>query len=211
MKKQSEKIREINETASQLAERNKELETQLASLTPPKRDQFESDEAFVSAVMGHNSKLTGLHVEKTRVEGEVKKAGGDLDKAGKEAMAARVDAARERFPDWDTVVQTSPYRLSDHLQYALHMASNGPEIGYMLNKLGADEVARLNNLPWADALQQFSAVESRFAASQKQGPGGVPATPPKPPIEPVGGGGLPPTSGKYKEWEAQRNAAKGPF
>lgn len=209
VRRQSGKIRDLSETVTQQQEYIKQLEEKQGKLVLPKRDQYGSDEEFVQAVMSYNAQSTGLTIERERANGDLKKTEGEVSRAGQEAGQAKVDAARERFPDWDTVVSTSRIPIGQHLAYALHMASNGPEMGYILNKM-PQEAARLNALPWQDALQEFSALEAKFAATHRPAPPPGPSVPPNPPIAPVGGGALPATS-KQKEWEAQRNATKGLF
>lgn len=182
------------------------LEEQQSKMTLPKREQFETDEEFVTAVIGYQSKTSALEVEKGRVQGQVEAAEQGVSQLERNATAAKVEAARQEFPDWDQVVNNSQVPVSQHLAFAMHKSERGARIAYILNKM-PQEAARLNTLEWHQIMEEFPAIEARYAASHKP-----PVTaPPSPPIEPVGGAGGAPNRGGYKEWEAQRNSKLGPF
>lgn len=202
LRKNAEQKRQKDEEIARLTAENRRYAEEVAKLKPPTQDQFQTLEEFQAALTAHHVRRGNLDSEQARVSDQLQSAQGDAQRAQKDMWASRVDQARLVFPDFDAVTQAAATPASSQLLGAIANAPNGAIAMYILSK-NPQEIHRLNTMAYPEILQEFIRIEDRFVQSRQN------AAPPKPPIKPVGGSGVPAAASTYKEWEAEANRKRG--
>jgi hypothetical protein len=148
---------------------------------PPKREQFETYEAYLEA-------RADFRIAEEVKKLEVKAA----DAREREAAATRandwqskMEKAAEKFEDFADVVFADNLPVTQAMLVAMQGTEIGPEIAYHLGK-NPQDAKRISQLPVAAQVREIGKIEARLeaksAAPVKQ-PSKAPA-----PIETVGGG-----------------------
>lgn len=120
---------------------------------PVRADQFETPEAYAQALAEQlaNEKLGKIEMERQQAEVN-------------EAFAQRAEQAREKYDDWDSVVQNPTLTITAGMAEVIRASEIGPEIAYHLgtNPTEAARIARLN--PFLQA-KEIGRLEAKLVAN----------------------------------------------
>lgn len=132
--------------------RSAQAQPQPATATPPKAEHFESPEAFAEA-------LAERKVIEKLAEMEHKRQQAEMEAAFDE----RVEAARDKYDDFEQVVQNPNLRITEEMAEVIRASDIGPDLAYHLgsNPKEAERISRLN--PFLQA-KEIGRLEAKLAA-----------------------------------------------
>lgn len=109
-----------------------------ASEAEPKLEDFESYDAYTKAAIDWKVRDFRRQEEEGRRIAEAKKVAEQAQRS----LAQKIDAARERFEDFDDVVGNPDLPITDHMAQAIAVSDVGAEVAYHLGK-NPQEAARI--------------------------------------------------------------------
>jgi hypothetical protein len=140
---------------------------------PPREDQFEDYDAYQAALIDY------------RVEQRIAR---ERENAQREAVVqtyqGRVNAAREKFADYDAVVCDPSLPISPLMAEVIKESELGPEVAYHLGT-NRSEAQRIAALPPHRQAAELGKLEAKLTAAPA--PQSAPRTPPPPPPKTVSG------------------------
>ena len=140
----------------------------------PKREAFNGDdEAYVQAKIRHEAEKLALEEVKQRQQREE-------TERRTESFMEKVESAKERFPDFETVVlQDRTLPINEAMSEFIQESDVGPDLAYHLakNRSQAEQISRMSPV----SARALAKIESEIAARPKAEKSNAP-----PPINPVG-------------------------
>lgn len=176
------KIDKLTKRNSDLAAQNRALEERLERLEKkdepkpekaepsstddpkPRSEEFEFFDDFTEAMTDWKLRQK----EKAEFERKSKEEAEAAKRKAAENWKTRVDAARERYEDYDEVLETAE-DLDVPVDLETALLEAGPEIIYHLAK-NRDEAKRIADLPLRSALREIGKIEAKLADSSKEPP-----------------------------------------
>jgi hypothetical protein len=115
-------------------------------------EQFESAEAYTEALVNQRAARLVVQREQEQQRAQVM-----------EAHAEREEAARERFDDYDNIIQNPKLRITEVMAEVIRASDVGPDVAYYLgtNPKEADRIAQLN--PFLQA-KEIGKLESKVTS-----------------------------------------------
>lgn len=171
----------------------------------PKADDFTSHEAFLEA-------LTDWKVDQRDKQKETKTREAhqkDEEKRVVERFREGAKTAKEKFADYDEVLEANETPIPRHITGLLYHSENGPELSYHLAK-NESELARICKLDQVTAARELGKFEAKFISAPEKETKENKTTKAPPPIKPVGSKTAATTDGyrddmTYAEYKAWRN------
>lgn len=151
------------ERAEKAEKRAAELEAKLApapaqkSDDEPKRDQFDSDEAFANAVIDHRVEKKFTEREQKQREAAEKTEQDNLATAWR----GRVEELKKERPDYDEVISASTVKVHNAVRDAIFDSEVGPRILVHLAETQG-EAERLAKMPLVRALKEIGKLEDKY-------------------------------------------------
>jgi hypothetical protein len=189
LRKEAEEFAEDEWKQRRMAEtRIAELEAELRRAKPteapkaeelkrPRLSDFQTAAEFDTAMDEYESK----RAEQVRSEVEVATRQQLANERQQAELAARIEAAKSDFPDWDEVINKaakSGYTPSGHIQAAMRESEVAAHLAYHFVK-NPDELRKLEQLSPIKAVQEIGKIEQKFIkAESAEAPKAT-----KPPIE----------------------------
>ncbi|MRT30811.1 hypothetical protein [Herbaspirillum sp. CAH-3] len=162
-------------TISQMRREQEEQARAQRLKNEPRREAFNGDdEAFVQAQIRHQA-------EKLAQEQLTERQQREAMERRNESFMEKVESAKERFPDFETVVmQDHSLPINEAMVEFIQESDVGPDLAYHLakNRAQAEQISRMSPISAARALAK---IESEIAARPKAEKSNAP-----PPINPVG-------------------------
>lgn len=157
-------------------------EAQRAStLKAPERESFQDEETFTKAQIEH---LAAQRAERILAE---RKAAEEQERRST-AFLEKVEAATERFPDFEQVVGNPDLPINDAMAEFIAESDVGPDLAYHLGKNPAT-ASRISRMSPIQAARELTKLESELASKPKPKPSNAPE-----PISPIGNKGKSTTS-----------------
>lgn len=204
----------------QLTRRNYELEAQVRAEREsrqtqpqteakgePKRDQYESYEAFLEAKAEFAAdKAADTRMRKFQ-EQQQRTAAEHRARELSDSWASKLDKARDTHDDYDDVVQGSAAQITREMTQAIMESDIGPQLVYHLAQ-HPEDAERISKLSATSAAREIGRIEAALLAPKPK-----PKASEHKPILPVGGSGAasegPNDKQSIKDWMASRNKQLG--
>jgi hypothetical protein len=136
-----------------------------ASGSRPKIDDYDDYDDYVDAVAGWRAEKAVASALETREKAE-RDARVQAEQAEQSsAWESRLSDARERYEDWDEVIQTLRIPRTPALEEAIVTSEVGPDILYYLGE-HLEEAKRLVTMPPAALFRQIGHIEAHIQLSQ---------------------------------------------
>ena len=169
---------------------------------PPKEADFEDYAAFEDAKADYRLSKALAEQRLSERDAHASRAQTQAREAAIEAFHDRMDDAREKIPDFDTVVKAAAEReIKLHVQELVVDSEKGGLLAYYLAKTPA-ELTRLNGMSPLQAAKAVGALEARLTLAKPNKATAAPA-----PAKPVTGSAAPgpdPSKMSFAEYEKWR-------
>ena len=160
------------------------LREQLAqqqAATPPKREAFQDDDAFLQAQIEHEAEKRAQQKIEQRTKAE------QAERLA-ESFQEKAEKAAERYPDFNAVVANPMLPINDAMAEFIADSDAGPDVAYYLGKNPA-KAAQIAEMTPVKAARELTRIEAEILAKPKAQPSKAPE-----PITPVGSRGKSSTS-----------------
>lgn len=166
------------------AQPNQPTQQATQAIAKPDPAKFETYEAYIEALAEWKVEVR----EAARAKQEAERAQNEVRRKIGEAHSERVTAARERYADWDEVIQkANGIPIAPEVHTTIVESPHGPDIAYYL-ATHPEEMQRIAALSPVRQVAELGKVEARFDKPAAQPAQRKPL--PKPPAN-VGGAGAP--------------------
>ena len=196
---------QLEQRTSAPADVNRPLpQTVEASADKPRLEQFQDYESYTQALVDWRVEQR----ERTRQQQAVQ---ADLANKAK-SYQAKAEEARQRYTDYDDVVNDYDGPVSVNLQRALVESDLGPDVAYYLGQ-NIDTLEKLNTMDALNVGREIGKIEARIAAQHSNKLAGSKITKAPPPVNPVGSSKVASTVNPddmsfedYKEWRRKTSS-----
>lgn len=167
-----EEARREREARESLEARLKELESKVSPPAQadtdelgqePKPEQFSDMYEYAKALAEYTADKKLMERDKQEM---ARKAAAEQEVKFK-AWADRVNAAKNDFPDFDDMVQSSDVRVSDPVRDAIIESEHGPKILYYLAE-NSEFAKKLADMSVVSAVREIGKIEARFVRDTKE-------------------------------------------
>lgn len=178
----------------------------------PKPEHFEDAFQYAEALAQYEARRI-INEERAR-EQQAKIAEEQSKKLA--TWAERVSKAKEEFPDYDEMINSSDVTIHNVLQDAIIESEVGPKILYHLAE-NEEYAKKFASMPLPQALKELGKLESRYGDSKEEKPAAIRKSKAPPPISPIkatsGALDVPVNErgefgGSYQQWKELRKAGK---
>ena len=171
---------------SQLTQRHRELEAENARMarvleqvareresasapreSAPSRDSYENYEEYLEARAEYTARKVAREAQEQQLAQEGQRRAYEQAQAGQREWEAKQDAARERFDDYDDMVDAVGTEIGAGAAQAIKSSDVGPDIVMYLGR-NPDVLRKLSNMSSTRAAIEVGRIEERLNANKER-------------------------------------------